>query len=101
MDSPKMQDQIDKNPRVPNDGPELKKKNSFIDNGIQSQKETKSSKKEANRLSALNTSKNGGKGNEDIMKELEDYVLEKKQTNKYLDDISDIETTSTNAHIKK
>jgi hypothetical protein len=49
----------------------------------------------------LNTSKNGGKGNEDIMKELEDYVLEKKQANKYLDDISDIETTSTNAHIKK
>ena len=35
------------------------------------------------------------------MKELEDYVLEKKQANKYLDDISDIETASTGAHIKK
>ena len=29
------------------------------------------------------------------MKELEDYVNEKKQTNKYLDDISDLETNSS------
>lgn len=36
----------------------------------------------------------GGK-DEDIMKELEDYVNEKKQTNKYLDDISDLETNSS------
>ena len=36
------------------------------------------------------------------MKELEDYVNEKKQTNKYLDDISDIGTTSvTVAQIQK
>ena len=34
----------------------------------------------------------GGGKDEDIMKELEDYVNEKKQTNKYLDDISDPET---------
>ncbi len=31
-----------------------------------------------------------------IMKELEDYVNEKKQTNKYLDDISDYDTHSNN-----
>jgi|APCry1669189534_1035231.scaffolds.fasta_scaffold99467_1 hypothetical protein len=31
-----------------------------------------------------------------IMKELEDYVNEKKQTNKYLDDISDLDTFSNN-----
>jgi len=29
------------------------------------------------------------------MKELEDYVNEKKQTNKYLDDISELETNSS------
>jgi hypothetical protein len=81
----------------------VKKQSSDVENGAQTQKEAKTgqAKKDQNRMSALNTSKNGGKGNEDIMKELEDYVLEKKQANKYLDDISDIETTSTNAHIKK
>ena len=30
------------------------------------------------------------------MKELEDYVNEKKQTNKFLDDINDFDTHSTN-----
>lgn len=35
--------------------------------------------------------------NDDIFKELEDYVQEKKQTNKYLDDISDIDTVSNSA----
>ena len=37
----------------------------------------------------------GGGKDEDIMKELEDYVNEKKQTNKYLDDISDLETNTS------
>lgn len=37
----------------------------------------------------------GGGKDEDIMKELEDYVNEKKQTNKYLDDISDLDTNSS------
>lgn len=31
-----------------------------------------------------------------IIKELEDYVNEKKQTNKYLDDISDLDSSSNN-----
>ena len=39
-------------------------------------------------------SRKSGK-DEDIMKELEDYVNEKKQTNKYLDDISDLETNTS------
>ena len=43
----------------------------------------------------------GATGNDDIFKELEEYVNEKKQTNKYLDDISDIETGSTNAVVLK
>lgn len=30
------------------------------------------------------------------MKELEEYVNEKKQTNKYLDDISELDNISTN-----
>lgn len=34
--------------------------------------------------------------NDDIMKELEDIVNEKKATNKFLDDISDLDTHSTN-----
>jgi hypothetical protein len=46
--------------------------------------------------SARNSRKTGGGKNEDIMKELEEYVHEKKQTNKYLDDISDIDGLSTN-----
>lgn len=35
--------------------------------------------------------------NEDIFKELEEYVQEKKQTNKYLDDISDLDAMSSSA----
>jgi len=35
--------------------------------------------------------------NDDIFKELEEYVQEKKQTNKYLDDISDIDGLSNGA----
>lgn len=46
--------------------------------------------------SARISRKTGGGKNEDIMKELEDYVHEKKQTNKYLDDISDMDGLSTN-----
>jgi len=35
------------------------------------------------------------------MKELEEYVNEKKQTNKYLDDISDLDNISTIAPNKQ
>jgi len=45
-----------------------------------------------------NSRKTGGGKNDDIMKELEDYVNEKKQTNKYLDDISDLDNISNNAN---
>lgn len=40
--------------------------------------------------------KTGGIQDDYIMKEFEDYVNEKKQTNKYLDDISDYDTNSNN-----
>lgn len=53
-------------------------------------------KKKDNLPSVRNSRKTGGGKNEDIMKELEEYVHEKKQTNKYLDDISDLDGLSTN-----
>lgn len=50
--------------------------------------------KNSTRLSSQR--KTGGLQDDYIMKELEDYVNEKKQTNKYLDDISDFDTHSNN-----
>ena len=44
---------------------------------------------------AMGCAKNNS--NEDIFKELEEYVQEKKQTNKYLDDISDLDAMSSSA----
>lgn len=99
QDSPKMQDQHERQQKALLESTLHKKQASEAESGAQ--KEAKGAQPK-NRPSALSTShsKNGGKG-EDIMKELEDYVLEKKQANKYLDDISDIETASTGAHVKK
>ena len=45
--------------------------------------------------------KTGGGKDGDIMKELEDYVNEKKQTNKYLDDISDFDTGNKKERVSK
>ena len=53
-------------------------------------------KKQSSDLSITESTRKSRKSkDEDIMKELEDYVNEKKQTNKYLDDISDLDTTSS------
>ena len=85
----------------------MQKQNEVINSERASRKEnlntssTAKSKQTANISSMSNQQTKTVGGGGDIMKELEDYVNEKKQTNKFLDDISELDAISTTPGVMK